>query len=76
MELIVWFCMGILFTVGVQAFAVALLVGVHRRYGTLDVATLSRHLESDINAAAELPSAVSQEAPGLSPDRSGNEAHP
>jgi multisubunit Na+/H+ antiporter MnhC subunit len=54
---------AIVIGVGVQALAVALLLRVHRAYGTLDVRELRRRMELDMAEAAGIAPPGSQEAP-------------
>lgn len=54
---------AIVIGVGVQALAVAMLIRIHRAYGTLDVRALRLRLDSDIAEAAGIPLPGSQEAP-------------
>lgn len=54
---------AIVIGVGVQALAVAILIRIHRAYGTLDVRALRLRLDSDIADAAGIAPPASQEAP-------------
>ncbi len=54
---------AIVIGVGIQALAVALLLRVHRAYGTLDVRELHERMEQDIANAAGIGLPGSREAP-------------
>ena len=54
---------SIVIGVGLQAFAVALLIRIRRAYGTLDIRELVARLEEDIDTAAQVPPDHSQDAP-------------
>jgi len=54
---------AIVIGVGIQALAVALLLRVHRSYGTLDIRELRRRMELDIADAAGIAPPGSSEAP-------------
>ena len=59
---------SIVIGVGLQAFAVALLIRVRRSYGTLDLRELLGRLEEEIDAAAQVPPDHSLDAPrGVKP---------
>jgi multisubunit Na+/H+ antiporter MnhC subunit len=58
---------AIVIGVGVQALAVAILIRIHRAYGTLDVRALRLRLDSDIAEAAGIAPPASQEAPAGGP---------
>ncbi len=54
---------SIVIGVGVQAFAIALLIRIRRGYGTLDRSRLSRMLEQDIDAEAGVRADQTLDAP-------------
>lgn len=54
---------SIVIGVGLQAFAVALLIRIRRAYGTLDIRELVDRLEQDIHADAGVPPDHSLDAP-------------
>jgi hypothetical protein len=54
---------AIVIGVGIQALAVAVLLRIHRAYGTLDLRELRRRMELEVAAAAGLEPPGSQDAP-------------
>ncbi|NCA68841.1 MAG: Na+/H+ antiporter subunit C [Sphingobacteriia bacterium] len=54
---------AIVIGVGVQALAVALLLRIHRAYGTLDLRALRDRMDAEVAAAAGVAPDASQEAP-------------
>ena len=48
---------------GIQALALALVVRVHQRYRTLDMAQIHQRLLDDIHHAGEVPDLISDEEP-------------